>query len=81
MKKHATLPEIQQNRGPGWWAERAAEARTDPDSWFEVPGEFHRSMVSYLRAGKSAGFDPAEFEVTSRKGEGGLSRIFIKVKG
>lgn len=79
MKKHATLPEVGQYRGPGWWADRVEEARSDPESWFEV-GEFHRSMVTHLRNGKMQSFDPAEFDVTSRKGTEGRSRIFIKVK-
>lgn len=80
MKTHDDLPPIQYNTGPGEWADRVDEARKDPGAWKEA-GEYHRSMVTYLRSGRCHGVDPAEIEVASRKVEGDRSRIFIRVRG
>ena len=80
MKTHKSLPPVEHNKGPGEWAQHAAEARKKPDLWYEV-GVFHRSMVTYLRSGRAHGVDPAEFEVASRKfDDENRSTIYIKVR-
>lgn len=79
MKTHDSLPAVKYNEGPGEWAARAEEAFQTPDKWIEV-GEFHRSMVTYLRSGRCHGIDPERIEVASRKVEGNISTIFIKAR-
>ncbi|MGD7788179.1 hypothetical protein ACQCX2_07625 [Propionibacteriaceae bacterium Y1700] len=84
MKLEFTDPP--ENRGrpeSPFWRDVASALTARPGEWAKVPGEYYQSVVSHVRQGRLAAFQPAgSFEATGRTIKGtGKYTIYARYVG